>query len=127
MGLAARNEERDDMKTLDDYFELQRQIFEHLGYTQDWRVLPLDDARECYWRLDGEGPGVVRFSEMEEKLNSDGDYYENEIYTQWHLPKWVYRAADYTLVVVDTHTDGNKLLQVFDNAMERPNPTRSHN
>ncbi len=108
------------MKALDDYFELQRQIFEHFGYKEDWRVLPLDDARSYYWRLEGEGPGIVMFSETVEKLNSEGEYYENEIYTQRHLPKWVYRAADYTLVVVDTHTDGNKLLQVFDNAMERP-------
>ena len=123
MGWASRpaTKKGKDMKTLDDYFELQRQIFEHFGYTQDWRVLPLDDARGYYWRLDGEGPGTVTFAETEEKLASDGDYYENEIYTQRHLPRWVYRAADYTLVVVDTHTDGNQLLQVFDNAMERPN------
>lgn len=109
------------MKLLDDYFELQAKIFEHFGYQENWRVLPLDDARIYYWRLDGEGPGTVKFSETEEELGSDGDYYENEIYTQRHLPKWVYRADGYTLVVVDTHTDGNQLLQVFDNALERPN------
>ena len=110
------------MKLLDDYFELQRQIFKHFGYVQDWRILPLNDARYYYWRLDGEGPGTIRFAKTEEALNSgDGDCYENEIYTQRHLPKWVYRADDYTLVAVDTHTDGNQLLQVFDNALERPN------
>jgi hypothetical protein len=64
---------------------------------------------------------VVRFAKTEQELESeDGDYYENEIYTQRHLPKWVYRGADYTMVVVDTHTDGNKFLQVFANANERP-------
>lgn len=110
------------MKLLDDYFELQSKIFEHFGYMEDWRVLPLDDARHYYWRLDGEGPGNVCFADSEEELDTEsGNYYENEIYTQRHLPKWVYRAADYTIVVVDTHTDGNQLLQVFDNTFERPN------
>ena len=113
------------MKLLNDYFELQAKIFSRFGYIEDWRRLPLDDARGYYWRLDGEGPGTVRFARSEEKLASeDGDYYENEIYTQRHLPKWVYRADDYTLVVVDTRTDENKLLQVFDNALERPKNSR---
>lgn len=109
------------MKLLDDYFELRRQIFKHFGYRENWRVLHLDDARSYYWRLDGEGPGTVKFADTEEELeNEAGQYYENEIYTQRNLPKWVYRAADYTMVCVDTHTDGNQLLRVFDNAMERP-------
>lgn len=110
------------MKLLDDYFELQAKIFEHFGYREDWRVIPLDDARHYYWRLDGEGPGNVCFAASEEELaTKSGNYYVNEIYTQRFLPKWVYRASDYTMVCVDTHTDGNKFLLVFDNALERPN------
>lgn len=34
------------MKLLDDYFALQQQIFDHFGYREGWRVIPLDDARE---------------------------------------------------------------------------------
>lgn len=44
--------------------------------------------------------------------------YSNEIYTQRFLPKWVYRGKDYTMICVDTHTDGNKFLQIFDNSKE---------
>jgi hypothetical protein len=110
------------MKLLDDYFELQRKIFDYFGYVEGWRVLPIDDARCHYWRLEGEGPGYVRFADSEDELTSEsGNYYEHEIYTQWHLSQWVYRASGYTLVVVDTNTDGNQLLQVFDNSLERPN------
>ena len=109
------------MKLLDDYFALQQQIYDHFGYCEDWRVIPLDDAREYFWMLEGEGPGEVRFAKTEESLaTEDGDHYSNEIYTQRHLPKWVYRAADYTMVCVDTRTDGNQFLQIFDNAKERP-------
>ena len=111
------------MELLDHYFDLQAQIFEYFGYVEDWRVLPLDDCRDFYWRLDGEGPGTVGFARTEGDLKMEADsneYYENDIYTQRHLPQWVYRGVDYTLVVVDTHTDGNQLLQVFSNALERP-------
>ena len=113
------------MKLLDDYFALRDQVFEYFGYVEVWRVLPLDDSRQFYWRLDGEGPGMVRFAETESALSADDEdddqeYYEVEIYTQRHLPKWVYRGAEYTMIVVDTHTDGNQLLQIFANAKERP-------
>jgi hypothetical protein len=109
------------MKLLDDYFKLQKQIHDQFGYKEDWVVIPLDDCTECYWYLSGEGSGdYVRFAETIEKLLSDGDYYENEIYTQRHLPKWVYRDDKYghTMVCVDTRTDGNKFLQIFDNTKE---------
>lgn len=109
------------MELLDRYNALRTEVFAYFGYVEDWRVLPLDDARQYFWKLDGEGPGTVMFAETEKELaEENGNYYVNEIYTQRHLPKWVYRGADFTMVVVDTHTDGNKFLQVFANANERP-------
>lgn len=79
------------------------------------------DGTPYYWSLTGEGHGDnVCFAKTEKELTEqDGNYYENEIYTQRHLPKWVYRGAEYTLVVVDTNTDGNQLLSVFANSKER--------
>jgi hypothetical protein len=109
------------MQLLSDFFDLQQKVFDYFGYVENWRAIPLDDAREYYWRLFGEGPGTVCFASTEVELKDCvGNYYENEIYTQRYLPKWVYRGADYTMICVDTHTDGNKFLQVFDNAKERP-------
>ena len=108
------------MELLDRYNALRAEVFAYFGYVENWRVLALDDAREYFWKLDGEGPGTVKFADTEEELeNEEGQYYENEIYTNRHLPKWVYRGADFTMVVVDTYTDGNQLLQVFTNANER--------
>lgn len=107
------------MKLLDDYLALQEKIYEYFGYIEDWRVIPLDNATAFYWRLDGSGPGKVCYAETEAELNSkSGQYFENEIYTQRFLPKWVYRGPDFTMVCVDTHTDGNQFLQVFDNSKE---------
>ncbi len=106
---------------LDDYFARQKEIFDYFGYVEDWRVLPLSDMDGFYWTLNGEGPGTVMYAETEALLdNENGDYYLGEIYTQRHLPKWVYRGKDYTLVVVDTRVDMNQLLMVFNNSLEVP-------
>ena len=108
------------MKILDQYNTLQAQIFEYFGYAEDWRAIPIDDTRECFWRLYGEGPGQLRYAETEEQLDDeDGNYYEDEIYTQRHLPKWVYRGEHYTMVCVDAHVDGNKFLRILSNDKER--------
>ena len=105
---------------LDDYFSLREKVFQYFGYVEDWRVLPINDCREYFWALSGTGPGVVGYAATEEALQSqDGEYYEDDIYTQRHLPKWVYRGKDHTMICVDTHTDGNQLLSIFDNAKER--------
>lgn len=107
------------MKLLDDYIKLQNQVYEYFGYKEDWVAIPIDDGRKYYWFLiqEEDGSGFVRFAETKEKLMDElaMDYYENDIYTQRFLPKWVYEGEDYTMICVDTHTDGNKFLQIFDN------------
>lgn len=108
------------MKLLTDYMNLQRQIYDYFGYVEDWVVIPLVDHTEFPWALTGEGSGdVVRYAETVRQLEDKdgrGDYCECPIYTQRFLPKWVYKGADYTMVVMDTQVDGNKFLAVFDNA-----------
>ena len=106
------------MKTLKDYFNLQKKVYDYFGYAEDWRVIPLEDATDAYWHLTGEGSGdSVCFSPKKE-FDDEGCLYMNRVYTQRFLPKWVYRGEDYTMVCVDTHVDGNKFLQVFDNSKE---------
>jgi len=107
---------------INQYFAIQKQIYDHFGYIEDWVVIPLDDAREYFWYLTGEGSGdEVKFAKEEKNLTNGtrNDGYSNEIYTQRFLPKFVYRSDDFTMVCVDTHIDGNKFLQIFDNTKER--------
>lgn len=111
------------MELLDKYFELQKEIYDHFGYVEDWVVIPIQDCREYFWHLTGDGHGDKVLYAIEEKNLFDGtgeDVYSDDIYTQRFLPKWVYRSDDYTMICVDTHTDGNKFLSIFDNAKERP-------
>lgn len=113
---------------VDSFFDAREAIFEHVGYVEDWRVLPIDDSRDQFWAVDKHEREWVKFSSSREALaywlESD-DYgphgdklYENQIYTQRHLSKWVYRGEELTLVVADTNTDGNKYLQLFRNENE---------
>ena len=111
------------MKALDDYFKLQQEIFDYFGYKEDWVTIPIDDRRDQYWILyeNDRGGGDVIFYENEitpEVLKS-GKYYENTVYTQRFLPKWIYRGEEYTMICCDTHTDGNKYLAIFDNSKEQ--------
>ena len=106
------------MKLLADYFAIQKKIYDHFRYTEDWVVIPLNDQREMFWILN-EKAGFVRYSETEEQLSSGVAYYEAEIYKQRFLSKWVYPADDCTMICVDTHSDGNKFLMIFDNSKKR--------
>jgi len=102
------------MRMLKNFFDQQEKIFDYFGYVEDWKVIPLDDRTEFYWMLDEEG-GTVKYAETLEELTEDADYYEDAIYRQRFLPKYVYEGLEYTMISVDTQTDGNKFLAIFDN------------
>jgi hypothetical protein len=92
---------------------LTQQIYDHVGYVEDWTYLPIDDCTEHFWRVDNDS---VRFADTVDDLLSEDEYYENEFFRS--ASSDVYRGADYTAVAVDTHCDGNKFLQIFDNTKE---------
>jgi len=109
------------MEILDKYNDVRQQLFDAVGYVEGWRVLPVDDARDYFWHLTGEGYGdAVLFAKEVGNVHNGTmqDGYCNEIYTQRHLPRWVYRGNELTMIVVDTNVDGNKLIQFFDNTKE---------
>jgi len=109
------------MKLLKDYFRLKKEIHDYFGYREDWVDIPLSDETDCYWFVTGEGHGGVCVwgdEPLTEEFVRDGGIYSGPIYTQRFLPKWVYRKDDYTMVCVDTQTDGNKFLMIFDNSKE---------
>lgn len=104
------------MQLLKNYFDAKQELFDYFKYVENWKVIPVDDATQYYWMIEGE---TVLFADSIEELESDeGDSYENSLYHQRFLPKVVYKGEEYTMIVVDTHTDGNKFLQIFDNSKE---------
>jgi len=111
---------------IDQYNAAKQAIFDHVGYVENWVVIPLNDDREMFWRLEGgEGVGgVLCYAPTEHDLHDEAGsvYYEDEIYTQRFLPKWVYRGAEFTIVCCNPGVDGNKFLRILDNTKER-NPS----
>ena len=104
------------MKILDQYFDLQQQLFDYFSYVEDWVSIPIDDRREYYWQLNQntDGSGSVLYAKTKNLYETD-KYYSDSIYTQRFLPKWVYEGKEYTMICVDTHTDGNKFLAIYAN------------
>ena len=106
---------------IDNYFDTKNMIHKVFGYKSDWVEIPMEDSREYYWFIIGEGPGTCVYSDVpftKESLESGNQLYSGPIYTQRFLEEWVYRAENFTMVCVDTQTDGNKFLMIFDNEKE---------
>lgn len=110
------------MKLLDQYFNTQQEIYDYFGFKEGWAVIPLDDCRKYYWCEDGRQVVFTDGNTPEEAAEhvKNGGYYSNDIYTTRHLSKYVYRGPEFTMIVVDTHTDGNKFLSIYDNSKEIP-------
>lgn len=100
----------------DSYFKLLDEIYEYFGFVEDYVVLPLDDRREHDWVIVNDSE--VQYGKREDILNDTGRYYEDEIYKQRFYDKWIYRGEEFTMIMVDTHTDGNRFLAIFDNSKE---------
>jgi hypothetical protein len=71
-----------------------------------------------FWRLNGGEEAGAEVQYSPDATFPDATLYCDEVYTQRHLPKWVYRGVEFTMICVDTHTDGNKFLAIYDNAKE---------
>ena len=100
--------------TLQDYFKLQRDIYREFGYIEDWKVYPLDDQTDCFWFVHEDQ--VVFHDEYIDQDTLNGSlYYREEIATDIHLDKSIWECENYTMVLIDTRTDGNVFLTIFDN------------
>lgn len=103
------------MTIIDEFFKIQQEIYDYFGFVEGWVVLPFDDRREHHWCL---STSEVLYGSKQDVINETGNYYSDEIYKQRFYDKWIYRGKEYTMIMVDTHTDGNRFLAIFDNLKE---------
>jgi hypothetical protein len=108
---------------LDRYFAAKEEIQEAFGYVQNWRDFPIEDNRGEHWMIVGgedSGGRVVYSPEplTAESLEAGDKIYSGAIYTQRHMEKWVWRTESHVMALVDTETDMNVFLMVFDAALE---------
>ena len=106
------------MKLLDEYNSIQQQIYDYFGFKEGWHVYPITDSKKMFWCI--HNSIIYKWSSMDSYNNLDeDDFYEDEIIT--HSPNnGVYKAKDFTAVLVDTQTDGNKFLDIYDNSKMVP-------
>lgn len=105
------------MKLLDNYNEVLDELYNYFGFEEDWTVYPIDDRRKYWWELDS---SEVRFYDSKEayEQQDDGHTYADEILNHRFYPKAVYEGLEFTMIMVDTHTDGNKFLAIYDNSKQ---------
>jgi len=101
------------MSIIENYKKSLQEIYDHVGFTEDWVIYPIDDRIEMFWEIINNNS--VRFAETMEKFNSEENYYEDEIYTQRFYKKWVYEGEKYTMIFCDPMVDGMKWFGLFDN------------
>jgi len=106
------------MKLLGEYFKLQNEIYEYFGYQEDWVVIPMESKLNYFWYIDPTEKDHVIYWESKKDVVELGQWYQDGIYTQRFLPKWVYRGPEFTMICTNPGVDGNKFLSVFDNTKE---------
>jgi hypothetical protein len=104
-----------DIDLLDVFFNVRQAVYDYFGFVEDWVVYPIEDYRDYYWQI---ADGEVLYSKKKDVVHRTGGHYVNTIYTQRFYDKWVYRGEKYTMIFVDTHTDGNKFFGIYDNAKQ---------
>lgn len=101
---------------LKKYEEARQQLYDHVGFVEDWVVCPIELMGGYHWKL--KESKVVYHDDPELVRSENGDHYEDDIYTQRFYSKWVYRGEDLTLIFCDPHVDGVQWFRVFENNLE---------
>jgi len=101
------------------YNEAKKAIYNHIGFQEDWVVFAIDDRTDSFWKLDGDAFSgfSVTYHPDKDALNTDGDFYQDEVISHRFYEKSIYEGAELTLMLVDTHTDRNRFFALYKNAM----------
>ena len=106
------NNEIRDNNLMENYNKALQELYDHVGFVEDWVICPIDDCTDKYWDTDGQ---IVRFHENKENLYSEeGDYYQDDIYTQRFYKKHIYEGEIYIMIFCDPHVDGMHWFRIFD-------------
>ena len=102
------------LKLIDEYQKALNAVYDHVGFTEDWVICPLEDSRGYVWYVEKDDE-YVKFADTIEQFFSNGDYYQDKIYTQRFYNKWVYEGEDFTMIFCNPGVDGMKYFKLFDN------------
>ena len=101
------------MELVKNYKKALQEIYNHVGFVEDWVIYPIDDNTEYYWEIDGNE--VVYAQSVEELETQEGECYSGSVYEQRFYDKHIYEGEKLTLIFLDTQTDGMKYFALFSN------------
>jgi hypothetical protein len=103
------------MKQLDNYFKAINEIYDYFGFKESWSVYPIDDRRDYWWYYNDFD---VHFFDTKEAYENDDDShsYSDEILRHRFYPNPIMIGEEYTMIMVNTHVDGNVFLAIYDNS-----------
>lgn len=101
------------MELIENYNNALQEIYDHVGFVENWVIAPIDDNTNRYWGVDED---TVYYADSIEEFESEhGNYYEDEIYKQRFYDKWIYEGEDFTMIFCNPIVDGMKWFRIFDN------------
>ena len=62
---------------IENYLKTKIDLYEHVGFVEDWVVFPIADYSDMVWRIVG---NYVQYAKTVTDLET-GNYYESEIFT----------------------------------------------
>jgi hypothetical protein len=102
------------MKLIENYKAALQDIYDHVGFKEDWVICPIDDQTDSYWNTDGEN---VKWADTVEEFETEnGNFYQDEVYKQRFYSKWVYEGELFTMIFCNPHTDGMTWFRIFNNS-----------
>ena len=106
------------MNIIEKFNHARQEIYDHVGFVEDWVVYAIEDRTEMYYQILN---NEVKFAKTLEDFYSDDNYYIDEIYTQIFYKKHIYKGAEFTLIFVNTlSAGGNKFFAIYNNLKEVP-------
>lgn len=111
------------MKALKNHTISLQNIYDYFGYEEKCHVIPIDDRTHYFW--DNETDYVVFCENKKSMIWNDkknkwtckkkcNDFYTDKYFHEGN-GKNIYFGKKFTMIVVDTRTDGNSFLAIYDN------------
>jgi len=105
---------------IENYTNALQELYDHVGFVEDWVLCPIDDCTLAYWNTDG---NIVRYADtLEDFTNENGDYMQDDVYKQRFYKKWIYEGKIFTMIFCDPHVDATQWFRVFRNDLKTAMP-----
>lgn len=101
------------MQLLENYKKSLQDIYDHVGFVEDWVICPIDDQTDSYWEVLTKNlyPVAVQWGPSIDEI----EMYQDDIYTQRYYERHIYEGPELTMIFCDTRVDGMKWFRIFDN------------